>query len=555
MAIEPTPSKPKTWRRLRIVASIAVVLCLAANASRSAQYWKMQSPRLMVDDFGLYDPILQQSNASKPTIVSPCVSVNSPSWLQGPRHNNLQNDPLLTPELAKKMILNLDQMLLWEEKSALSTLLGQTICHEQSSLRNTTPAISETADSRTIRRWSVRLMYLALHYHQHRFAISEAKARFKMDGEVNATCLAELARQYGIGMLDYECPGAKYIIVRLVGDELGTNVRGSMVPALIMGLVTNRVVLFVNNAPQGATGQVQEPWPLASCPRQDYQCFFMPTSPCVLTQKDIQDAYTLAANEARDLLYKEQLPDSSLDQHTVWRYESTSTPVDHVAKLAAQALYQRAMELISLTTDPNASSPHTALLTRAAETIRTPDAPRVGYHYAAASNRVQHTLALYATRPNPSSAQKLNDMIANQVPNNLDPETSLGVHIRGTCIAILKLCLATLAILTPFSTSYFAASEKCNAESECLSFDQHMQVAADLWQGQQNATGAIVNPTVIFSTESTQMVHDQQAFVAENRQARYPFNFSFVRDERDLILSIGKHWIRQWVLRKSGKKC
>jgi hypothetical protein len=429
MAIE-TPSKPKTWRRVRIAASVAVVLCLAANASRSAQYWKIQSPRLSFEDLALYDPILQ-SNASKPP-TSTCVSINSPAWLQGPRHNNLQNDPLLVPDMAKKTILNLDQMILWEERSALSSLLGQTICHDASPLRSTTPVVSETADSRTIRRWSVRLMYLALHYHQHRFAISEAKARFNMDGETaNATCLEELDRQYGVGMLDYECPGAKYIIVRLVGDELGTNVRGSMVPALVMGLVTNRVVLFVNNALHGVT----EPWPLASCPRQDYQCFFMPTSPCVLTQQDIQDAYTLTSKEAHNLLYKEQLPDSSLDQHKVWRYESTSTPVDHVAKLAAEALFQRAVELITLTSDPNSPSPHTALLRRAAETIRTPDAPRVGYHYAAASHRIQHTLALYATRPNPSSTQKLNDMVANLVPHDFDPETSVGVHIRGTCIA------------------------------------------------------------------------------------------------------------------------
>jgi hypothetical protein len=79
-----------------------------------------------------------------------------------------------------------------------------------------------------------------------------------------------------------------------------------------------------------------------------------------------------------------------------------------------------------------------------------------------------------------------------------------------------------------------------------------MQVVTDLWQGHQNATGAIVDPTVIFTTESPQMVQEQQIFVAENRQARYPFNFSFVKDDRDLTLisgstkDIGKCWIRQW---------
>jgi hypothetical protein len=66
-----------------------------------------------------------------------------------------------------------------------------------------------------------------------------------------------------------------------------------------------------------------------------------------------------------------------------------------------------------------------------------------------------------------------------------------------------------------------------------------MQVVADLWQGHQNATGALVDPTVIFTTESNQMVQEEQTFVAENRQARYPFNFSFVSDVLDLTLNSG----------------
>ena len=177
------------------------------------------------------------------------------------------------------MILNLENLLTSEQRH---TLLGQSICHEDGRFRNDTAA-GLAFDDRTVRVWTVRLVYYAMHYHQHRLAVPEATLRYDKD---NASCShASMLEKHNVSLFDYECPQAKYIIMSLGGTGLGSNVRGAMVPAYLMGLTADRIVHFVNNAP-GGDKYLAQPWLLASCPRQDYQCFFMPNSPCTLTENE-----------------------------------------------------------------------------------------------------------------------------------------------------------------------------------------------------------------------------------------------------------------------------
>jgi len=46
--------------------------------------------------------------------------------------------------------------------------------------------------------------------------------------------------------------------------------------------------------------------------------------------------------------------------------------------------------------------------------------------------KVYHALTVYAMRPNPSSAAELDEIMREIIPATLDPETSLGLPIRGT---------------------------------------------------------------------------------------------------------------------------
>jgi hypothetical protein len=364
--------------------------------------------------------------------TSNCAFNNSMNWLRGPRHGNLNNDPLLTPDLAERMILNIRNILVPSENDGMAELLGQTICHANSRVRNTTKLIQAPVDDyRTIRAWSLKLMFLTLHYHQHRHAIPEAIARYRVEDSAQARCYsaATLGIQHDVGTFDYECPGAKYVIMALSGNGLGANVRTGMMPALLIGLMTNRIVIFVNNAKQGQD-MLRRPWPLASCKRRDAQCFFWPTTPCTLTEDEIKNAHVLSDGDARGLIQREALPKPDVLDAKVWHYRPMLIPVDRVPSRATETLCKYAMELISEVNESQHPE-YVALLRKAANAIRGADDRRQGYHYAAASFKLQHALTMYAMRPNPTSLRKLNDILMEVIPSNLDPETSFGLPVRG----------------------------------------------------------------------------------------------------------------------------
>ena len=100
---------------------------------------------------------------------------------------------------------------------------------------------------------------------------------------------------------------------------------------------------------------------------------------------------------------------------------------------------------------------------------------------------------------------------------------------------------------------YLQASDKCDSESECLSFSQHMTVTGEMWSKHLNRTGewnVDLNPTdddlrwqptVVFTTEATSMMEEQKAFVAENQTvSRYPqYNFQYMTNHHDVTPDSG----------------
>jgi nitrogenase molybdenum-iron protein alpha/beta subunit len=105
----------------------------------------------------------------------------------------------------------------------------------------------------------------------------------------------------------------------------------------------------------------------------------------------------------------------------------------------------------------------------------------------------------------------------------------------------------------------FTASDKCNSESECLSFDQHMIIASEMWEKHlnysSNGTWMQYNhdkynslnrlqehqPTVVFTTEATRMVEEHKVFVEENQTvSKYPyFQFQFMTNHHDVTPDSG----------------
>jgi hypothetical protein len=193
--------------------------------------------------------------ASNTTLVPETINQcgNSDRWLNSRRYGNLNDDALFTADLAKSILLNLDTMLIPDSSNnqnnhVLSTLLDRSICHANSRFLNSTipPLSSSTAtssssnneDPRSVRLWAFKLIYLAMHYHQHRLAVPEAKARMEPQESRSCANADELWSQHGVGVFDYECPDAKYLVMPLGGTGLGSNIRGGTVLAYLTGLST-----------------------------------------------------------------------------------------------------------------------------------------------------------------------------------------------------------------------------------------------------------------------------------------------------------------------------
>jgi len=333
----------------------------------------------------------------------------------------------LTDDLVQTLILNLQNLLISDQRHLV---LGQTICHAAAHLALT--------DDHMVRLWAVRLIYYAMHYHQHHLAVPEATKRYDTSNSnsnnkmVHSSCSPEtLLQQHNVSTFDYECSDAKYIILSLGGNGIGSHARGAMVPAFLMGLTSNRIVLFVNNAPESNNQYLRAPWLLVSCPRANHQCFFMPTSPCTLTKDEIANAHQLDRTQYNKLTkLSEPVPEA--EHHKIWSFDSQFLPNDFVGPLAMNKLREYAQILVDAIPDTPESAEFKVLLNKALGAIVMVDERQEGqYNFAARWNKIYHALTMYTMRPNPSSAAKLDEIMEEIIPESFHPETSLGLPVHG----------------------------------------------------------------------------------------------------------------------------
>jgi hypothetical protein len=399
----------------------------------------------------------QQLPTNETTNTHSCTQHNTQAWLTGPRFGNVANDTNDEDDFIPRLILQSPFLLLHPNdtvqtpkingaaptKSRTSHarfILGTSLCYDQSRFMNDTES---AVDEKSIRLWSVRLIYLAIHYHQHRLAIPEAMARYHYHRGTNTTthsdstastvttppsCPELLLQQHNVGALDYECgPHAKYLLMPLSGNGIGANVRGSIVVALIAGLQMNRIVLFVNNSPVGDV-YLRGTWPSASCDRHDYQCFFMPTSPCTVTHEDIQNAYVLTKPEIRTFLNKNGVLPVDHANDKVLNFYGLMQPmikVPHAARLRLSTYAHALVDRVPC------HDPRLSAMRLGADLILQDDAVRPGYNYAAAAEKIQHAMAFYFLRPRLSNVKRIEAIISEIVPSDMDAERTVGLPIRG----------------------------------------------------------------------------------------------------------------------------
>jgi len=339
--------------------------------------------------------------------------------------------------------------------SSFHKILEQSICHEPSPFRTVIEpraAIenhNNATERQAIRQWTIRLVYLAALYHQNRWAETEAKERYPVTSS-SAQCWEELA-SHSIGPFDFECPSAKFIVVSLADIGLGANIRGGTVSALLAGLASDRVVLFINQAPDGAHKYLRQPWKLASCPRMDYQCFFLPPSPCVVTQADLAAAYSLTKRENAKVLQTGHLPAGHAQQdNKVWHMTVAFTPVTSVPVKAAQTLQKHALTILSQRRSEtkkvhDGDDASYLILQRAIDRIvSAQNSSGNGGDSDSDSTRpaVLTGLVIFSLRPNPMYARQMDDILKTIVPDDLEPELSFGLPIRGE-LAIIYIVKQT----------------------------------------------------------------------------------------------------------------
>jgi hypothetical protein len=427
-----------------------------------------------------------------------CLAFNSEDWLRSPRLHNLNES--LPFDFIRNMTLDFRPRAI----SDFQPYLEQSLADKDSRfLKHSTYDESDINDPKTARLWVVRLMYLSIMYHQHKPAMQEAVSRQKYNSRNQ--CQSQL-RQYGVGNYDFECPKTKYIIGGLTNNGLGSNIRAATTTMLMAGLITNRTVLMIKNGKEGPKF-LKKPWKLASCPRLDFECFFLPLTPCVPTWEDIKKAHVLEGT-FKDYFGGDSIRNIPADQmgNKIWilqKYGVTTSPPGMVATM----LYEYARELIQ---QMSLEGHQKQVLWHALEQISDESKAtnnHIDFEYPAAQNAVNHALAVYALRPNFDSRKKLVEIMHEIVPSTLDSSSPLiGLPIR--------------------------ASDKCHRESECLPFDDYMKAVELVSQEYRQQLRNVSSPLILFTSESTEMVKAQNDFSRTS-------SFEFLVNSRDVTPNTG----------------
>jgi hypothetical protein len=507
----------------------------------------------------------------------PCFSpqLNSKSWLESKRLGNNNDDDndnnnndtssrfIVDNEYVKSSILNIESLFSSSSSSSSSfnnnsddvdeinsqNILRHTICAKSSRFLNLKFSSSSTDNDdsaditvnnqATIRYLSLRLLYMSIHVHQHMHAMKEAEYRLN---NINNKCENEMKKR-NIGKFDFECQDAKFLIVPLKQSGLGAQVRLVMAPALMAGIASDRIVLFVNGSPVGPKF-IREPWMLSSCPRKDKQCFFLPDSPCVVTYDEIANATILEKSERRLLFKTGQLPDHIQHNDRVVLMNMAARPQRTPTNFRNRITHIAKEYIINPLLKANPKDPRLPLLFAAVDYILQEDNDNDDslFYYYGRNFQAHHAMVFFAMRPNFHFAHRIDDIVDRVIfeggsnnRNNHRTDLALGLPIR--------------------------ASDKCIDESECPSFETYMQLMQSIWNKNEknllnvrqgvamssNIEEHLLNTSIILTSESSDIFQAQQNMIVREQQQQsnnrsnnlLSFPYKFVTNKYDVLQNTG----------------
>jgi hypothetical protein len=482
-----------------------------------------------------------------------CFShLNSLSWLEDKRfgNQNSHDSRSIDDDYIASSILNITSLFSDLEANS-QNILRHTMCARSSRFLNLkfssfrkddgneqlhhdsdgdenflkTGAAITTNNQQTIHHLSLRLLYLSVHVHQHMHAMKEARHRLANPGK----CEQE-RKARNIGKFDFECPDAKFLVVPLKHSGLGGQVRLITAPVLMVGIASDRVILFVNNSPVGPN-YLREPWDLSSCPRRDKQCFFLPDSPCVLTHNEIQNATELGKGERRALFKTGRLPDHMENERVIvmnMKDRPQRTPLNFRNKIAHFAR----QFLIDPLARENPGDPRLPLLSAAADHILQEDESIDDlFYYHGRNFQAHHAMVFFSMRPKVEFAERIDRIVDSTLGDNHRTDLALGLPIR--------------------------ASDKCVDESECPSFETYMLLmqnvrdtnekyladahSKDIPNSSNTENSTAYTTNIILTSESSDVLQAQRAFQekSSSHHKNHTFPFKFVTNAFDVLQNTG----------------
>eukprot|EP00977_Amphora_coffeiformis_P004963 scaffold1058_cov163-Amphora_coffeaeformis.AAC.3 len=450
------------------------------------------------ESFTLSKKISPKNVSSVPlsTLAKDCFPFNSQGWLlSGTRLETADGDFL--DDVFQSFLPS--NAALQGNIAPYQFALDQTICLDGSPFREGWK-VSDEDNSDSIRFWTTRLIYLAIAYHQHRPAFNEYQYR----KSAPSSCVVS-RRDYKLSENDYECPSAKFLVFSLNEKGLGVNMKMGALMALRVAIATDRMLLLVN----GLEG-VGSPWQLVSCARKDFQCFFLPLSPCVPTKEELQRAPQLNANK----IVRKKGNFSGYMQHERVLIFPPNHPTNEPLSFR-QRLVDMCRELIGKGIIPDTPVVHKAMA-RLLDTTYT--------------NRTKGTVAdyelgggilSYLMRPRPEFLQvlqKIQQSLSTQIEAESYP--TMGLPIR--------------------------ASDKCQREAECFTFEKYVHAAQSLWLHKWPDTLQKQSMIpILITTESTSVSKDVLAFSGRNSSAPWQtLQFKFLQNTFDIQQDTGLMGIR-----------
>ena len=440
-------------------------------------------------------------NATLSNVRTECFPSNSDQWISsGNIFSNNANG--ITPELLNVLLEGPRNFL------KLPSVFAQTICHEGSPLRNFSPKNNRLEAS--AEDWYHRFLYLSLHWRFHRPAFEEHQFRKRCA----ADDLKLFMDQHNIQTMDFECPGEKFLVIPVGSIGFGAFLNTQASLSILLALRTNRIPIFTSKSFyywQKRKG-VQDPWLLAPkhCTRKDLQCYFLPISPCTVTNEELEAApiYGSDRKEQKFLHTKLTIPPELESSRIVVvnsGLEKTAMETQDMRKIASLVVDELLGGWKLSQTDKRSN-------VWSDEDLQAMDLA----HEWVTNNMHDDTIGLlrqvyvYMLRPNPHYKDILNRHITELVPRPILSSETIGIPIRG--------------------------SDKCKSESMCLPFDRYMELATDLAYPELESTtkNAAIRPKLIMTTEDPRIFNNSLAYQRNNS-----FPFELLVNENDNMQGSG----------------